>query len=331
MLPLIPQPMAYYNIYEAYLERYDFVHEGYEEYRRQADEQFDIRWSGEYLCTIVSGLQHLGNLEQVTISDTCQSRSPFGRSWPREYLTPRVDSMRDSADKTLVYQHDHKLLVRALSISGRKLKSLVMDLGTRYGVPIRSFDGEVDLMTKSRHILNRHIKNVYCNLKVLHLVSSIDFSRDQHSLSCLRSCLAEIRGLTNLHLELTKYSKDDSSFLSVISNTAWPHLIHMSISFMSVEGEDLIHFLSPKHSLYPYLQSFTMGNIMLTGIHWFEVLDDIRACMPKAKNIFISGPLIYQDGGKSWENLERANKDLKKQIESYLESGGVNPLLTLGR
>ena len=312
------------------LERYDFVRLGHKEYERYADEEFDIRLSGEYLCKIISGLKKLLNLELVTVSDTCQFSSPFGRSWPREYLTPQAKIKKDSLYRTSIYQHDHSLLVRALSISGIKLKSLVMNRGTQDGVPIESFAGEVLLdgenCSISLPILNRHIKNAYCDLKVLHLVSSVRISSDEHLL-CLRSCLAEIHGLTNLHLEFTEYYPGSSSFGAILGTT-WPHLIHVSISFMSVKGEDLIHFLSPKHSLNPSLQSFTMGNIMLMDIRWFEVLDGICACMSKAKDIFISGPLIHHEGSESWEILERGNKDLKKQIENYLKLGGVNPLIT---
>ena len=61
------------------MQRYDFIQGGHQVYQKLARQEFDIRRKGEYLRLIISGLQNLSNLEQITMCNDPASESPFGR------------------------------------------------------------------------------------------------------------------------------------------------------------------------------------------------------------------------------------------------------------
>ena len=135
--------------------------------------------------------------------DDSHSQSPFGRSWPSEFLAPCMPQYETSTKekrKKSEYQHDHQILIRALSISSIKIKSLVMPRESKNGVPIQSFNMRTfiaEYMPMARYTLD-----VYCNLKILHMVLAAPLPSDQWVFEGLKCCLAQITDLASLYLEV---------------------------------------------------------------------------------------------------------------------------------
>ena len=317
---ILRQEKSYHTI----MLKYNFVLEGFKFYREQFFQQCDIRLSGEYLSTIISGIRNLSKLERVTMCDVIVEQSPFRRSWPCDYLNPWPMSERD---KDFVYQHDHHLLIRALSISNTKVKSLIEMQDYVRPVTLLSFSTKV-FMTDCSPIV-RHTMNVYHKLQVLHLVfecSEIDCSEKSY-LEGLNSCLVQMPVLTDLSLNAVS-DEVPPSVGDIVKQAAWPLLRHFSFSGMMAKKRDLVRLLKA-HSL----QSFSCGAVVLRGTEWSSTLNAIRACMPKPRKVFVSGPLArgrdyeYED----WYRLTGGNlKELDKQIEDFMDFKGVNPLLALG-
>ena len=319
------------------LQGYEFVQEGQQVYQKLVNQESNIRGSGEYLSTIVTGLQSLPNLEHVTICEVAQSQSPFGRSWPFHYLAPHSSptaTQKLLSERNWSYHEDCHFLIRALWISSRKVKSLLirpatLDLDDFCPYPSDMRNLRTEYMPMSRYILD-----VSRSLKTLHLVFTVSSTDDslRDALAVLKSCLVLIRGLTDLHLDARECgmgSPISSALLSdivpILSEPpvlAWPALRYFDVYGITVTELDLVNFLTAYR-----LRSFTMGKMNIVGTSWASTLDAIRARVPEPQKVCILGPLIENDNYASWEQMPNIGIDIYEAIQMYMECVGVNPML----
>ena len=307
----------------------DEITQGYNACQKLLRLERRIVTSGELEAILARGLRNLSNLEEVTIHGHLCEQSPFSRSWPLIYLFPESEGIpyggnyeRETEDYDKMYHHCHNLLVRALSTSGRQIKKFAAGESKGCLVPIDFFDTDYRFHPGSTTFSS--MLDTYSSLKTLSL--SFNSSIDIESYESTEWMSLQMPQLTVLSLS---GRGDDPCerlvFLPIELFESWscPQLRHLSLNEISATEEQLIGILK-KHPL----RCFEMGTVELRGDSWVSTLDSMRKHVPKPQYIVHSGSLLVIEQLCPWNRWPSVvPKGLPKRVESYLNFGGVNPLL----
>ena len=304
-----------YNLRIEDLVRHSDIISGHKAYSTLQRQERDFLRSKEPLARIVRGLRNLPHLEKVTFYCSPCYQSPFYRSWPPTYMFPELDDRIKGQelagplyDRTEVYNDGHNVLIRALSLSGRKIKKLITEGRDGHGVP-RSFFDETHIAEQNLHCM----LDVYSGLESLTLMFGTQCGSGENP-KWINLCMPNL-----MELNVSQQDFIMIGFITPFMFQHWsfPRLRRLSLDNIWTTEEYLLRILKT----YP-LQSFTMGAIMIDGSSWAHALDSIRNLEQRPQHISCEGPLHVEDDVHHWDYLER---EIDK-IEDYLNFGGVNPL-----
>ena len=299
---------------------------GYNAYCTLARQEKDAISSGQLLATLVHGLRGLINLEEIVLTgDTCD-QSPFSRSWPLTHLIPGYGGGESRSYKEM-HNHSHNLLARALSTSGRKIKTFIATEWERFedGIPLQFFD--MNYMAHHKEITS-YMLEAYSSLTSLSLqltprYTNVDKYESTNESNWLFLEMPHLMHLT-LHVEFqtSPYPELLNVPYNILRPSSCPQLRHLSLSGIKFSKKQLIGFLETRS-----LRSLILGPLELDEDSWVPTLDSIRSCAQRPLHISIWGIWNLAAGGRYCYNFFHRDDGLKGKIESYLNFGGVNPFL----
>ena len=317
--------------------------EGFGAYMILASQEWMLARAPKRQGKMIRELQNLPHLNDVIITSGPLQQSPFGRSWPLDYLRPSMTSFRSKLNrlhKDTTYDDDLELLIGALSKSGRKIRSLKTDLQTDHGISLDLFDPGHRANCGYNSVAER--LHVYSRLRVLSLVIQADYqSRLKHEADGLRSVLLEMPNLVDLNLNFHGFDHIHNRYVVRVpfkyifydwSCTNLRNLRHLTLSGLVIEESGLLDFLR-NHSL----ETFTLGRLKLVEDHWVPLLAAIQSIVPKIQHIVIDGSLfkklgpddpwldsddrrlggLYRNCEELWETEDEINS-LKAKVAAYV-------------
>ena len=312
----------------------DEIIQGYNACQKLLRLEQKIVTSGMLEELLVRGLRNLFNLEEVAIRGHLCEQSPFSRSWPLIYLFPKTEGIAhnheyetETEDYDKMHHHCHNILVRALSTSGRQIKKLAVGESKGCLLPIDFFHTDCWFYPGTSTVSS--MLYTYSGLKTLSL--SINSVTEIGYYEYTKWMSLQMPNLTSLSLSGQGHPRDRRSLddlritipFELFESWSCPHLHCLSLSDITATEEQLIGILK-KYSL----RYFEIGTVQLKGGSWVSTLDSIRHYIPKPQRIVQSGSLEQFDELPSWRrHPEDVWMGLPKRIESYLNIGGINPLL----
>ena len=277
------------------LENQKFAQDGFRAYQELASQELEAQTNERYLATILQGLKKLPRLKEVVIASGSLHQSPFGRSWPLNYLAPNISGCINQEDSERVfslktgYDDSHKLLFQALSRSGKNIKRLITG---SYNIPRESFNAD---LKPDLSINDKEDKlNVNSDLEALTL--AIDDTSNKFDvpwrIGRLRSFLAEFPGIVELNLDFSHWNGINEGGVpikTICKSCTCNQLRHLALSgCMMKGGGQLLEFLR-RHTL----QSFHMGRMgLVVPDSWVPTLAAIQISMPKIPHLIIHGPFV---------------------------------------
>ena len=322
------------------------VGQGYQAYDEQNRQHTDMRHSGEILLRLTQGLRQLTSLESIRIIDDLdwagddddedfkptllgpmrQHGSPFARSWHPLYLHPEPPFYDEDDFDTYQHEraHEYNVIVRALSISNRRIKKFWVCSSSEYRMSLLSFDTTEKLAPRMPML--RHTFQVFPTIASLHLDIGIpnptNYSfKIAHCMAGLHACLFAMRHLQDLHLHL--YRRHIYCLFHQIFGRpchVWPLLSKFKLRGVKAEAQDLVEFFT-KHSI----RTLRLSNIRLSGHEWITVMDALRTVEPKIQEVVLSECLQPSLAGVRTLKDPQTSSTIEEAVAQYIVSGGPAP------
>ena len=300
------------------------VQEGLAAYREHAAEEEWNLSTGEMAMRLCVGMARLPNLcaidfmEHIPSGDPAyknfdvttplshyQTGSPWIRSWNPLYLSPEF--------KTPAIRTEFLTMVRALALSGTKLKSL------------HTWRLCFDLFKATNRMDLTHCINALESLEVLHLWFEARGCDEPEMLENLPRILSSTTQLRELKIILEEFDPYCSSFffLHTIQEVfgaqfpVWKSLTKLELSGLRCPAQGLVDFCGS----HTGLKSLQLGTIELMKGNWADIMDFLSKIL-QLSEVVLRGPLREVNGTKLWERfIEQRGK-----TEEYVKHGGANPL-----
>ena len=317
-----------YHVVAEDLELEEDITNGYEAYRKLARHEQKIATGERFEYIIVPSLNDLLNLEEVVISGSLQHDAPFCRSWPLTYLYPGyrlapIDNIIYDLGLGKIINHCHTLLVRALSASGRKIKTLTIDETEDYLIPLNFFD--LNSGIDPEMITIPCMLNAYSGLENLSLgLASIYDDEAYENAKWVRLQMPNLKTLRISHRGFYRQLKMIP--FDMVSSWSFPRLRYLSLNQITISEKQLIGVVKE----HPLLESFNMGKLHLSSGSWSSTLKFMREWLPKPEYI-LSEQVRDFENTEFWEQWYDGVGNPNKKLERYLNLGAAHPYLRTDR